>query len=93
LTITDQVPIGLRLAIRIEGKHANAYIASTDDTIGAIYLGSLLTALCRGNTELFRRWTELMGDAVSTLVEEIYGQRPTLVEQQPPAHEMVAGNG
>jgi hypothetical protein len=91
LTITDQVPIGLRLAIRIEGRHVNAYVANSGDMAGAIYLGSILTAVCHKNAELFERFTALMADALSHAVKEIYGVTPTFEEEQPPEHER-AGN-
>jgi hypothetical protein len=81
-----KIGIGVRLAIRHEGKFVNAYLARSDSMDDAMLLGSLLTTIAM-NEPIWLRWKALMSDVLASMVEDIFGQRPDMPEQQAPEHE------
>ncbi len=82
-----------RLAMRHEGSMWNAYYALTDTMDGAIFLGSIAMRFVvdESRKQLF---LALMRNAVSDLIEEQTGHRPTWRDgvQAAPEHER-AGHG
>lgn len=82
-----------RLALRHEGANWNAYYALPGTMDGAIFLGSIAMRFVQdiGRKNAFM---EMMREAVSDLIEEQTGQRPTWPEgvQAAPEHER-AGHG
>jgi hypothetical protein len=75
-----------RLAMRHEGEWWNAYYAMPDTMDGAILLGSIAIRF----VEIQERkdaFLALMREAVSDILEETTGQRPTWPEGPQPAPE------
>jgi hypothetical protein len=83
-----------RLALRQEGLNWNAYYALTGTMEGAIPLGSIALRFVVGHPDRHKAFINLMREAVSDLIEEITGERPTWPEgvQPAPMHER-AGHG
>lgn len=82
------VPMG-RLAFREEGKFWNAYYAQPNTMENAIFIGSIQLRFVhdKKRKKLFMR---LMRDAVSDIIEEVSGVRPTWPEPEghdAPEHE------
>jgi hypothetical protein len=87
------VKIG-RLAMRHEGTFWNAYYALPDTMDDALPLGSIAVRFIAGNEERKTAFMSLMREAVSDLIEEQTGQRPTWPEGvQPAPHHERAGHG
>jgi hypothetical protein len=87
------VKIG-RLAMRHEGAFWNAYYALPNTMDGALPLGSIAMRFIGGNEERKTLFMNLMREAVSDLIEEQTGQRPTWPEGvQPAPHHERAGHG
>ena len=82
-----------RLAMRHEGAMWNAYYALTETMDGAIFLGSIAMRFV-ADVESKNAFLSMMRDAVSDLIEEQTGQRPTWPDgvQRAPEHER-AGHG
>lgn len=82
-----------RLAMRHEGENWNAYYALPDTMEGAIFLGSIAMRFVQDGARK-HVFMKMMQDAVSDLIEEQTGQRPTWPEgvQRAPEHER-AGHG
>lgn len=75
--VKDQaVKIG-RLAMRHEGANWNAYYALTDTMDDAIPLGSIAMRFIVDNVERKTAFMDMMRDAVSDLILEKTGHRPT----------------
>jgi hypothetical protein len=92
--VKDQsVKVG-RLAMRHEGASWNAYYAMTDSMADAIPLGSIAMRFIVNNPERKIAFMDFMRDAVSDLIEETTGVRPTWPEgaHAAPEHER-AGHG
>jgi len=83
-----------RLALRHEGANWNAYYALPGTMDGAIFLGSIAMRFIVGQPERSKIFMDLMREAVSDLIFELTGQRPTWPEgvQPAPQHER-AGHG
>jgi hypothetical protein len=83
-----------RLAMRHEGTSWNAYYAMTDSMADAIPLGSIAMRFIVNNPERKTAFMDFMRDAVSDLIEETTGRRPTWPDgpQSAPEHER-AGHG
>jgi hypothetical protein len=77
-----------RLAMRVDGQNWNAYYAVPDTMEGAIFLGSIAMRFVQ-NPVRKALFMTLMQEAVSDLLEEITGERPTWPNgpQLAPAHE------
>lgn len=71
-----------RLALREEGSMWNAYYALPDSMEGAIFIGSIAMRFVSGPDNEPRRaiFMTLMRDAVSDMMEELFGTRPTWPE-------------
>lgn len=92
-TLKDHaVKVG-RLAMRHEGAQWNAYYALTNTMDGAIFLGSIAMRFVVDETRK-HLFMALMREAVSDLIEEQTGHRPTWPDgvQAAPEHER-AGHG
>lgn len=78
-----------RLALRHEGALWNAYYALPDTMDDAIFLGSISMRFIDGKPERKNAFMDLMRDAVSDLIEELTGRRPTWPEgpHAAPEHE------
>lgn len=83
-----------RLAMRHEGANWNAYYAMPGTMEGAIPLGSIAVRFVEGKPERKEAFMDMMKEAVSDLIEELTGHRPTWPEgaQAAPEHER-AGHG
>lgn len=81
-----------RLALRHEGSMWNAYYALPDTMEGAILLGSLAMRFAE-NPAQKQAFMDLMRAAVSDLMFELFGQRPTWKEPQMAAESERAGHG
>lgn len=83
-----------RLAMRHEGTNWNAYYAMPSTMEGAILLGSIAMRFVVGNPERHKAFMDLMREAVSDVIFDETGQRPTWPEgvQRAPEHER-AGHG
>jgi hypothetical protein len=66
-----------RLALRHEGANWNAYYALPGTMDGAIFLGSIAMRFIEGKPDRQEAFIGFMREAVSDLVEELIGQRPT----------------
>jgi hypothetical protein len=77
-----------RLAMRVEGKNWNAYYALNGTMEGSVYLGSIAMRFVQDPVRK-HTFMMLMRDAVSDILEEITGQRPTWPDgiQPAPDHE------
>jgi hypothetical protein len=78
-----------RLALRSEGNLWVAYYAMPETMDGAIFLGSIQLRFVQDKTRK-AVFMELMRQAVSDILEEIMGERPTWPEpegQPAPEHE------
>jgi hypothetical protein len=83
-----------RLAMRHEGTFWNAYYAMPDTMDSAIHIGSIAMRFIADNEERKTAFMGLMREAVSDLIEEQAGQRPTWPEGvQPAPHHERAGHG
>jgi len=69
-----------RLALRHEGANWNAYYALPGTMAGAIFLGSIAMRFVDGKPDRKDAFIAFMREAVSDLVEELTGQRPTWPE-------------
>lgn len=69
-----------RLALREEGSMWNAYYALPDTMEGAIFIGSIAMRFVRDHELRRNIFIGLMRDAVSDLMEELLGARPTWPE-------------
>ena len=78
-----------RLAMRHEGANWNAYYAMPGTMEGAIPLGSIAMRFVVDHPERKAAFMELMKEAVSDLLEELTGNRPTWPEgaHAAPEHE------
>ena len=78
-----------RLAMRHEGANWNAYYAMPGTMEGAIPLGSIAMRFVEGKPERKEAFMEMMKEAVSDLIEELTGHRPTWPEgaHAAPEHE------
>jgi hypothetical protein len=83
-----------RLAMRHEGANWNAYYAMPGTMEGAIPLGSIAMRFIEGKLERKEAFMDMMKEAVSDLIEELTGHRPTWPEgaHAAPEHER-AGHG
>lgn len=66
-----------RLALRHEGNYWNAYYAMPDTMDGSILLGSIAMRFVTGNIERKNAFMDMMRGAVSDILEEQTGARPT----------------
>lgn len=83
-----------RLAMRQEGANWNAYYAMPDSMDGAIFLGSIGMRFIVDNPDRKNAFMDFMRDAVSDLIEEVTGVRPTWPEGPHAAPERErAGHG
>lgn len=82
-----------RLALRHEGATWNAYYAMPGTMDGAIFLGSIAMRFVE-DVKRKNAFMDMMREAVSDLIEEKTGQRPTWPKGAEPApeHER-AGHG
>lgn len=78
-----------RLAMRHEGNFWNAYYAMPDTMDGAILLGSIAMRFVENNQERKTAFILFMREALSDIIEDELGQRPTFPEgpQSAPEHE------
>ena len=76
-----------RLAMRREGKFWNAYYAMPDTMDNAILLGSIALRFVMDNQDRKDAFLDFMREAVSDLIEEETGTRPTWPEGPQPAPE------
>lgn len=83
----EKQTIGVRLAIRREGKLVNAYLATAGSMDGAILMGSILRSIVARDDALWERWKAVMTDAMRNAVEDTFGQRPDVTERPAPPHE------
>jgi len=74
--MTDKIAKIGRLAMRHEGTNWNAYYAMPDTMEGAIPIGSI-TMRFVDNPERKKAFMDFMREAVSDLIEETTGHRPT----------------
>jgi len=81
----DQTKIG-RLAMRHEGENWNAYYAMPNTMDGAIPLGSIKMRFVQSQ-ERRDAFMGLMKEAVSDLLQELTGSRPTWPDGAQPAPE------
>lgn len=77
-----------RLSMRHEGRMWNAYYAMPDTMKGALHLGSIAMRFV-ADPERKTAFMDMMREALSDLIEEQTGQRPTWPEgiQSAPEHE------
>lgn len=83
----DYVKTGIRLAIRGEGAHVNAYLAQADSMEGAMLLGSMKRKVCERFPDIFNEWKALMARVVSRTAHEVLGVEPRMIEEPAPIHE------
>lgn len=76
-----------RLALRHEGDFWNAYYAMPNTMKGAILLGSIAMRFVIQNKDRKRAFWFMMRDAVSDIIEEQTGTRPTWPDEPIPAPE------
>lgn len=76
-----------RLAMRHEGRMWNAYYAMPDTFVGALHLGSIAMRFIVRDPARKTAFMDLMREAVSDLIREKTGQRPTWPEGVQPAPE------
>lgn len=76
-----------RLALRHEGNYWNAYYATPDTMADAILLGSISMRFVTGHHERKDTFIALMREAVSDILEEKTGVRPTWPDGPQPAPE------
>ena len=76
-----------RLAMHHEGPNWNAYYALPDSMLGAIFLGSIAMKFVADKPERKYLFICLMREAVSDLLEELTGHRPTWPDGVQPAPE------
>jgi hypothetical protein len=79
-----------RLALRVEGYLWVAYYALPDTMEGAIFLGSIRTEFVE-DAERKLVFMALMKEAVSDIIEDKTGERPTWPEGEQPAPEHERG--
>lgn len=72
----EQQKVG-RLALRHEGNFWNAYYAMPGTMDGAVLLGSIAMRFVVGNTDRKNAFMDMMRGAVTDLLEEQTGARPT----------------
>lgn len=82
-----------RLALRVEGNFWNAYYALPGTMEGAVLLGSIAMQFVKDPARK-QVFMDLMREAVSDILEELTGVRPSwpAVPQTAPEHER-AGHG
>lgn len=85
-TELQTVKVG-RLAMRHEGAFWNAYYAMPNTMEKAILLGSIAMRFIVDNQDRKITFMNLMRDAVSDILEEETGHRPTWPEGAQPAPE------
>jgi hypothetical protein len=66
-----------RLALRHEGKFWNAYYALPDTMTDALLLGSIAMRFVENNEQRKAAFIAFMREAVSDIIEEQTGHRPT----------------
>lgn len=78
-----------RLALRHEGANWNAYYAMPGTMDGAIFLGSIAMRFVVDKPDRKDAFIGFMREAVSDLIEELTGQRPSWPDgvQTAPEHE------
>lgn len=76
-----------RLALRREGNFWNAYYALPDTMAEALLLGSIQIRFITGNQERKDAFIGLMREALSDILEEKTGVRPTWPDGPQPAPE------
>lgn len=78
-----------RIAMRHEGAMWNAYYAMPGTMEGAIALGSIAMRFITENVDRKNAFMDMMREAVSDLIQEQTGARPTWPEgvQVAPEHE------
>jgi hypothetical protein len=93
MTKEQTVQIG-RLAMRDEGSLWVAYYALPDTMKGAIFLGSIAMRFVVNAPERKAAFMGIMRDAVSDIIEETTGRRPTWPDgpRTAPEHER-SGHG
>jgi hypothetical protein len=80
--------IGLRLALRQEGKYWTAYIANEGTWDGAFIIGSIAMGPVKEHAEIKDGFLQLMKLVLTTCVEDITGRPPTEWEtSDAPEHE------
>lgn len=78
----------MRLAMRVEGRNWNAYIAKPDTMDGAIWIASIAMKFVENNKQRRDAFLALMQSAVGEALEEIVGTKPTWNEpMEAPEHE------
>jgi hypothetical protein len=85
--MSEKKSIGMRLAIRKEGRFVNAYAALENTMQGAVLLGSMAAGLCEEDDTIWKRWKALMIDIMAEAVEKMFGERPDMPERPAPEHE------
>lgn len=75
-----------RLAMRHEGEFWNAYYAMPGTMEGAILLGSIQIRFVQDEARK-SAFLDFMCEAVSDILEELTGQRPTWTDPPQPAPE------
>lgn len=68
--MSEKTTIGIRLAIRSEGKYINAYLAPAGSMEGSLLLGSLLASLAERSADTFEAFKRLMSAALALAVED-----------------------
>ncbi len=84
--MADKKEIGVRLAIRSEGKFVNAYLAESTTMDNARLIGSVTRAIER-HPDIFAQWKSVMTEILARAVQDIYGKRPEMPERPAPEHE------
>jgi hypothetical protein len=72
----DRTELPMRLALRVEGNKWNAYIAKQGTMERAIWVGSIAMRFIEGNQKRRDAFIALMTDALTEMLEEMYGIKP-----------------
>lgn len=78
--------VGVRLALRAEGKVVNAYIASTETMDGARWIASLDVKIA-SRPEVFAVWKVMLSELLADFVRDTFGIEPDLIESDAGEHE------
>jgi len=81
-------PLPMRLAMRAEGDKWNAYVARASTMEGAVWIGSIAMKFVEDHEARRNTFLALMRDAMTDVIEETLGERPTWLEPaEVPEHE------
>lgn len=76
-----------KLMLRVEGAWWNAYFGKSGDDPGKVHLGSIRGAIVTKSPKTKTLFIEMMSEAVSEAVAEIYGEYPHMEVSSAPEHE------